>query len=119
MPKKMTLLKPGHIIIIDFLGAEGVKRRPSVVISSERYRATRPDVIVGMITTKVASATMPSDCLLQDWESARLYWPSAFRTYLFTEIQSEASAPVGRLSDRDWKAVCAAMKRGLAVLEDS
>ncbi len=33
----------------------GVKRRPAVVMSSAAYHATRPDMIVGLITTEIFS----------------------------------------------------------------
>lgn len=41
----------GDKVKVDFPGVTGVKRRPAVVLSSATYHATRPDVIVGLITT--------------------------------------------------------------------
>jgi len=50
--------------VIDFPGVAGVKRRPSVVVSSPVYHAARPDVVVGLITSQTA-AIGPTDYVLQ------------------------------------------------------
>ncbi len=69
--------KPGDVVTIDFAGALGVKRRPAVVVSSDLYHASRPDVILGVLTTNVGTATTATDYLLQDWQSAGLRAASA------------------------------------------
>lgn len=115
----MISVEPGDIVVVDFPGAEGTKRRPAVIISSRTYHETRPDIIVGVVTGQVGAATEPTDCLLQDWEAAGLHRLSAFRTYLATVLQSAVIRKIGRLSDRDWQAVRTAVTNGLAVLEDS
>ncbi|MGC8785016.1 MAG: type II toxin-antitoxin system PemK/MazF family toxin [Armatimonadota bacterium] len=98
------MLRPGDVVLVDFAGATGIKRRPAVVISSETYHTHRPDVIVGVLTTRVSSATSPTDHVLEDWEEAGLHAPSAFRAYLGT-VAAEDVKTVGRLSQRDWKEV--------------
>jgi len=87
-----------------FPGANVTKRHPAIVLSSDDYHKSRPDVIIGLVTSKTASASGPTDCLLTDWSHASLRVPSAFRAYLFTTLRSNAT-PIGRLSDRDWAAV--------------
>lgn len=72
----------GDIVVADFPGARGTKRRPAVVISSLTYHSARPDVILGLITSQTASAVGPTDYLLQDWAAAGLRVPSAFRAFL-------------------------------------
>lgn len=78
------MLKPGDVVIVNFPGAIGVKRRPAVVLSTDVYHVHRPDVIVGLLTTNIESATAPTDYTLKDWEAAGLHYPSAFRSYLLT-----------------------------------
>lgn len=46
------MFNPGDVMVIDFPGVTGVKHRPTVVVSSPVYHASRPDVVVGLITTK-------------------------------------------------------------------
>jgi mRNA interferase MazF len=63
----MNLFSPGDLVVLDFSGVTGVKRRPAVVLSSKVYRVSRPDLVVGLITSQ-AIAIAPTDYLLRDWE---------------------------------------------------
>ena len=98
------MAKPGDVVILDFEGAMGTKRRPAVVVSSDIYHRTRPDVIVAVLTSQIASASAPSDYVLSDWQAAGLTKPTAFRAYLATTPSSKVNV-IGRLSARDWAAV--------------
>src|SRR5437899_10717765 len=73
--------KAGDVVIVNFVGATGVKRRPAVVLSSDSYHAQRPDAVLAAITTNVVAATASTDHVLVDWKSAGLFKPSAFRAY--------------------------------------
>ncbi len=108
------MLKPGDVVVVDFPGAIGTKTRPAVVLSTSLYHTHRPDVIVGLLTTNIASAIAPTDYVLQDWTGAGLRYPSAYRSYLIT-LDDGSRAPIGHLSDRDWQEVQARLKLALAV----
>jgi mRNA interferase MazF len=99
--------KAGDIVVVDFPGVQGVKRRPTVVVSSDLYHQTRPDVIVGLITSQLASAINPTDHLLQDWQTAGLTKPSAFQSYFATLPRTSITAIIGRTSDRDRQTIVA------------
>jgi mRNA interferase MazF len=107
-------LKPGDVVVADFLGAPGFKRRPTVVITTDLYQATRPDVILAELTTQVAMATAPTDYILRDWAAAGLYKPSAFRVYVNT-LAPVGVVWIGALTGRDWQEVQARLRLGLAV----
>lgn len=104
----------GAIVIVDFPGVTGTKRRPALILSSALYHQERPDVILGIITSQIDSATAASDYLLQDWKAAGLRLPSAFRAFLVTLPRSAITAHVGLLSETDWRAVCDRVKAALA-----
>jgi mRNA interferase MazF len=72
---------PGDVVMVDFPGATGTKRRPAVVVSSNVYHSERPDLILGILTTNLASAPASPDYALRDWSAAGLHAPSAFRSY--------------------------------------
>ena len=74
------MFNPGDLVVLDFPGVMGVKRRPTVVISSPVYHASRPDVVVGLITSQTA-APGPTDYVLQDWSQAGLRIPSVFAVF--------------------------------------
>lgn len=103
----------GDVVVADFPGAMGLKRRPAVVVSSRMYHATRPDVILGLITSQTASAAGATDYLLQDWSSAGLRLPSAFRAFLVTLPRSAVSAKIGNLTARDLDAIRHCIKAAL------
>ena len=108
---------PGDVMVVGFPGAQGLKRRPVVVLSTAIYHRHRPDLIAGLLTTNVASSTAPTDYILQDWLAAGLNRPSAFRCYIATLERSDLPAPIGKLSETDWREV---QKRvGLALAADA
>lgn len=95
---------PGDVVTAEFPGITGVKRRPAVVLSSVTYHSTRPDVILGLITSQIAGPVQPSDYLLQDWQAASLNRPSLFRSFLVT-LPDSAVTVIGHVSARDWQAI--------------
>jgi mRNA interferase MazF len=106
--------RAGDVVLADFVGATGVKRRPAVVVSSDLYHAHHPDVVLSVLTSQVRGATTPTDYVLKDWTAAGLHAPSAFRAYMGTYAAS-AIRVIGRLSDRDWREVQTRLKLALAV----
>jgi PemK-like, MazF-like toxin of type II toxin-antitoxin system len=79
------LFDPGDVVIIDFPGVTGIKRRPTVVISSPVYHASRPDIVVGLLTSQTI-ALGPTDYMLQGWVQAGLRVPSVFRSFFATYL---------------------------------
>src|ERR687887_711832 len=104
---------PGDVVTVDFLGATGPKRRPAVVVSSVLYHQHRPDLQLGVLTSQVARATTPLDYVLQDWASAGLRQPSAFRAY-FGMATPAAVRVIGHLSARDWEGIQACLMHAFA-----
>jgi mRNA interferase MazF len=111
------LFNAGDVVVADFPGVQGVKRRPAVMLSSDLYHNTRPDVILGLITSQTAAAIEPTDYPLQDGAVAGLHLASAFRAFLVTVPRSAISAVIGRLSVRDWDAVRARVRTALIDLQ--
>jgi len=64
------MVKPGDVVTVDFPGAQGLKRRPAVVVSTDPYHTARPDVVLGLLTSRILGATAATDYALQDWSSA-------------------------------------------------
>jgi len=108
-------LQPGDIVIVDFVGATGVKRRPAVVVSSDEYNQTHLDVILGVLTTSIRLATTSADHVLVDWKVAGLFQPTAFRAYYSMAMPADIKNVVGRLSGSDWSAIQGCVKRSVAI----
>ena len=109
------MFDPGDVAVIDFPGVTGVKRRPTVVVSSPVYHASRPDMVVGLITSQT-KALGPTDSVLRDWAQAGLRVPSVFRSFFATLPPATHPVLVGHLSDRHWQGVCACVRTALAPL---
>jgi mRNA interferase MazF len=109
------LFNPGDVVVIDFPGVTSVKRRPTVVVSSPVYHASRPDIVVGLITSQT-TALGPTDYTLQDWAQAGLRVPSVFRSFFATLPPSTHPVLVGYLSDRNWQGVYVCVRVALAPL---
>ena len=105
-------LQRGSVVLVDFAGATGVKRRPAVVLSGPAYHVERPDVILAVVTSNVAAATTSLDYVLKDWQVAGLRQPSAFRVYLGMAQQSEVRV-VGKVSERDWQEIEGRVRRAM------
>ena len=112
---RMDTLKSADVIIADFPGVTGIKRRPAVVISTADYHTTVGDVILGAVTTYLTIATMPTDHLIADWTGAGLRRPSVFRSFLVTLPQSKVLAVIGSLSSADWQKVQACIRKAITV----
>jgi mRNA interferase MazF len=108
-------LHAGDVVVADFPGITGTKRRPALVVSTDVYHKARPDVILGLLTGQVAAATSPTDYRLEDWAEAGLHIPTAFRTFLITLPQVDVVVVIGHLSGRDWAAVQDRLRISIAV----
>ena len=108
------MLSPGDVVTALLRGAIVAKSRPAVVVSTDLYQATRPDVIVCELTTQLAQVTGPTDYVIQDWRAAGLHYPTALKVYLYTIFPVRAKL-IGRLSSRDWQEVRSRLRLALAV----
>jgi mRNA-degrading endonuclease toxin of MazEF toxin-antitoxin module len=109
------MLKPGMVVTVLFPGVQGTKPRPVVVVSTDLYQSSRPDLILGLVTSNLLIASAPTDYVLQDWSAAGLRKPSAFRAFLLTLPATNVRRLAGQLTDRDWQEVQARMRLALAV----
>ncbi|HKW96839.1 MAG TPA: type II toxin-antitoxin system PemK/MazF family toxin [Bryobacteraceae bacterium] len=94
-------MKPGDVVVAMLPGAIETKVRPAVIVASETYLTERPDVIVGILTTKIPSPLASTDYLLRDWQAAGLRAQSCFRAYILTLHRSNVTF-IGHLSAEDW-----------------
>lgn len=107
------MFDPGDVVVLDFAGVKGAKRRPAVVVTWSDYHASRPDVIVGLITGR-ATELGAMDHVLHDWSQAGLRVPSVFRCSFATLPASALHTVVGHLSSRDWQGICECVRSALA-----
>lgn len=109
----MNIFHAGDVVTGFFAGSQADKARPAVIVSSDVYHENRPDVVVCFLSTQIAGANAPTDCVLFDWRAAGLTHPCAFRAFFVTVRKTEVSR-IGRLSPNDWSEVQARLKLALA-----
>jgi hypothetical protein len=85
-----------------------------VVVSTDLYNSTRPDVILGELTSLIPAKLDPTDYILQDWAAAGLHRLSMFSVYLDTQMATQIIVPLGKLTDRVWQEVKARLRLGIA-----
>ena len=107
-------MKPGDVVVGVLVGAQETKVRPAVVIASATYLVERPDVLVGILTTKLPGTPGTTDHILLDWRAAGLRAESCFRAYVLTAHRSELTV-IGHLSPRDWDSVRARVRAAFSV----
>lgn len=107
----MTALRRGDVVLVpfDFTDRSGVKWRPAVVVSTDRYNQETPDVLIAAITGNLRAIPHPGDHLLQEWQAAGLLKPSLAQTKLATVEATVIGRMLGRLSPAD----LAAFEHGL------
>jgi mRNA interferase MazF len=94
-----VIFSAGDLVTVDFPGVTGVKRRPALVLSSATYHTARPDIIVGLITTRTSGLGV-TDYVLQDWEAAGLRVSSVFRCFIVTLPRTANVMLIGHLLRR-------------------
>jgi mRNA interferase MazF len=115
MTKRSRTCRPWDIVVVPFpfVGGDGAKRRPALVISSEAFGPSG-HAVLAMITTSTRR-TWPGDLELADLGDAGLDRPCILRLKLFTLDQRLILRTIGRLSARDRKRVGGSLRRFLAI----
>lgn len=87
------------------------RRRPAIVLSSHLYHTSRPDGVVGLITSQTM-ALGPTDYTLQDWAVAGRESPVSFSRLFRDASAAVKPSVVGHLSR-------ARLARGMRLCEES
>lgn len=97
----MTVYKQGDVLLVPFpfTDQSGSKQRPSVVVSSEAYNQTYPDVILAPITSHIKHTL--DEVQLMDWQIAGLLKPSVVKPILSSFDARVVRRKLGALSDPD------------------
>jgi mRNA interferase MazF len=74
----------GDVVLIPFpyTDLSSTKTHPAVVVSSERYHAVRPDLLVAYVSSQIQQADPDIDHVIVDWQGANLLKPSFVRPNL-------------------------------------
>ena len=97
----------GDLVLVPFLFTDQstTKRRPAAVVSSQRYHAERPDLIILAVTSQVRAAPAVSEAAIGKWKEAGLLKPSVLKPLLATIEKGRVLRKLGRLAEEDRQAL--------------
>lgn len=111
----MTRYKRGDIILtpFPFSNQATTKKRPAVIISSNKYNDVSSDIVIMAITSRTERTFEIGECLIKDWQSSGLLKPSAIKPAISTIEQKLILKKLGRLSSEDLVSMENALKEFL------
>ena len=108
----MTTYKFGDIILVPFPFTDQTKtkKRPAVIVSSNKYSIGRDDLIIMAITSQLHQVDKLGEALLLDWQGAGLIKPSIFKPILATIEKTMVLKRLGSLQKIDRQALRLTLK---------
>jgi mRNA interferase MazF len=116
----MTSSKPayqrGEVVLVNFVFPDetGIKRRPTLILSTDAYQQDRKEVIVAAITSNIRRVLI-GDHLISDWKEAGLLYPSTVTGIIRTVKQEMIDRRLGALALKDLQAVEQNLRRVLGL----
>jgi mRNA interferase MazF len=82
----MTSYKFADLVLVPFPFTDqaAIKKRPAVVVSSDRYNREHPDIIVMALTSQSQAAVLSDHGIIIDWQGAGLLKPSIIKPIVMT-----------------------------------
>jgi len=107
-----TVYSFGDVVLVPFPFTDqtAIKKRPAVVVSSDRYNQARPDVILMAITGHLSGSPRIGEVVVSDWKEAGLLKTSTITPILTTVEKSLIVRKLGQLRQRDLLALRDALR---------
>lgn len=99
----MTNYNFGSVILVPFpfTNFSSTKKRPTVIISSQIYNQTKPDLIVMPVTSQINNPLVFGELLVTDFSVAGLIKPSVVKPVITTIEKSLVIRTLGQLQPSD------------------
>ena len=93
----------GDIVLVPFpfTDQSATKRRPAVIISTSRYHAERPDLIIMAVTSQARPAGAIGEVQVKDSKGAGLIKPSVIKPVITTIEQTLVIRRLGQLKKEE------------------
>ncbi len=99
----MTNYNFGDVVLVPFpfTDQRGTKKRPAVIVSSNFYNVSLPDVVLMAITSQVKQKLKAGELEITEWQRAKLLKPSVIKP-IFTTIERHLILrKLGKLENED------------------
>lgn len=109
----------GDVVLIPFpyTDLSATKTRPAVVVSSDVYHRTRPEILLAYVSSQISQANPEIDYVLGDWSAAGLLKPSFVRPKVAAVEPTLVVFRVGALAASDLLEVDRCLRRAMALIE--
>ena len=96
-------LKFGEIVLVPFpcTNQTASKKRPAVVVSSQQYNSSRPDVVIAAVTSQLRPVPNLGEVPVKAWRTCGLLKPSVIKPVSATVEQSLIIRKMGSLRSAD------------------
>jgi mRNA interferase MazF len=111
-----TIYSFGDVVLVPFPFTDQTeaKKRPGVIVSSDEYNQSRPDVILMAITGHLSDYPRIGEVVVVDWKEAGLIKASTIKPILTTLEKSLIIRRLGKLRQRDVAALQATLRKILS-----
>ncbi len=108
----MTRYNRGDVILVPFPFSDQTvtKKRPAVIVSSDKYNVISQDIVIMAITGQMRGRLGVGEFLIEDWQPAGLLKPSAVKSAISTIEQRLVLKLLGRFSSEDLSTLEKALK---------
>jgi len=103
----MTTYKFGDVVLVPFpfTAQTTVKKRPTIVVSSQDCHSARLDLILIAVTSQIRSPLLFGEVEISDWQSAGLLKTSVIKPVLTTLQKNLVIRQLGNLQNLDCEAL--------------
>ncbi len=103
----------GDIVLVPFpfTDQSATKRRPAVVVSSNSYHRSSPDLIIMAVTSQARPAGALGEVPIKDWKGAGLIKPSVVKPVITTIEASLVIRRLGQLKKEEQEALRKAIRK--------
>ncbi len=112
----MTSFSRGDLVLVKFVFADekGAKRRPGLIVSTDRYHQGRREAILAAITSNVGRLLV-GDYKIKAWRESGLLYPSIVTGIVRTIKPEMIAAKMGALPAAEVRAVDDKLREILAL----
>ncbi len=112
----MTACRRGDVVLVTFVFSDesGAKRRPALVLSSDRYHKNRQEMIISAITGNTERILF-GHFLIREWRGAGLLHPSVATGIIRTIKQAMVERKLGRLTTDDLDGFSSQLRKALVL----
>jgi mRNA interferase MazF len=102
----MTNVSRGDVVLVKFVFADdkGVKQRPALIVSTDRYHQGRRETILAAITSNVGRLLV-GDYKIKAWRESGLLYPSIVTGIVRTIKHDMIASKMGVLAESELRSV--------------